>query len=193
MRKNRPTNILFALICIVFSVELNANFSPSTIANELKIAAKIHKIDSKILYTLAKIESNFTPLVITFTHTNPNIKFKNLTKKTQKYKNKYLISLYGNESDLRFALKILLAKNIRVDIGLMQINSQNLVAKDLDFIFHPRINIAHAIRILKNCQNAKRTTKATIECYNKGLRQAKKFNYYDKFARSFVKDFGSVK
>lgn len=172
---------------------LFANYSPDDISKALKEASHKHEIDKKILYTLAKIESGFNPLIISFVSSKKDYDFKNLTKNTKKYKDKYLISLQGSEKDLIDALKILLRyKKLRVDVGLMQINSVNFSYSEIDHIFKPSYNINKSSEILKACKALKSNLKDSIECYNKGTGKYVKYDYYNRFKNSYVKDFSNI-
>lgn len=181
------------LLFLVLSSFVFAKYSNENIANELRAVSAQNNIDKRVLYTIAKIESNFTPLIISFTSKDTNFSFKGLKKKVSAYGNKFLISFQGKEEDLQRALKILIKQGIKVDAGIMQINSVNFKESEIEHIFNPAFNIQKSAHILKQCQNAKSTLKHSIECYNKGLRKVSKFNYYEKFKKSFLKDFGGVK
>ena len=178
------------LICFLFGNAMA--FSEEVIANSLKKQAILGQIDSKILYTLAKIESNFNPLIISFTHSHTNFDFKNLKKKVSRYKNKYLLSFTGAEKDLQEALKILIRQGIRVDAGLMQINSVNFNENEIAFIFKPAFNIEKSTFVLKQCIASKSKIKDSIECYNKGMRKVTNFDYYERFKKHYLKDFGGI-
>ncbi len=183
-----------AWLLLLFSVvSVFANYSSYEIARELKSISAKNTLDKKVLYTLAKIESGFNPLIISFTSTHTNYNFKNLKKKVSKYKNKYLISFSGKEADLQKALKNLIAKGIKVDAGLMQINSINFTEKEIQNIFKPSFNIQKSALILKQCIQNKEKLKHSIECYNKGLRKVSNFDYYEKFRMSYLRDFGGVR
>ncbi|MBX7491223.1 transglycosylase SLT domain-containing protein [Helicobacter turcicus] len=178
-------SLLFPIFCY--------SYDNLTIANALKRIARNSEIDKKILYTLAKIESNFNPLVISFTSKDRNHNFKNLTKEVRKYKDKYLINFKGKERDLQEALESLINSGIRVDVGLMQINSANFKAREIPYIFNPSYNISKSTLILKDCIKAKQNLKDSIECYNKGTkRNYKSYDYYKRFYTSFLRDFARV-
>ena len=169
---------------------LFADYSPQKIADELKSAGIKHGIDVRVLYTIAKLESQFTPLVISFVSKNTNHNFKNLNKKIRKYKDSYIITLYGTENDLQSALRELLKdKKLRVDVGLMQINSVNFKTSEIDKIFKLQYNIDKSSEILKKCISLKINFKDSIECYNKGTKKAVQYSYYNRFKTSFHKDF----
>lgn len=183
--------ILF-LVLFGFS-SLIASYSDYEIAKELKRVSYKNNIDKRVLYTLAKIESNFNPLIISFTHSHTNFDFKNLKKKISRYKNKYLISFTGKEKDLQEALRILLKQGISVDVGLMQINSVNFKEKEIATIFKPSVNIEKSAFVLKQCIASKIKTKDSIECYNKGIKKVSNFDYYEKFKKHYLRDFGGMR
>ena len=183
---------IFVLIFLSF-ISLFANYSKDEIAKELKSMSIKNNIDKRVLYTLAKIESNFNPLIISFVSPHIHFNFKNLKKNVSVYKNKYLLSFRGNEKDLQEALKILIKQGIKVDVGLMQVNSINFTKDEIKHIFKPSFNIQKSISILKQCIEIKSTLKHSIECYNKGLKKFSSFDYYEKFKMSFLKDFGGLK
>lgn len=181
---------LFGIFLFVFSLLPCFSYDNFEIANALKLASIQNDIDKRILYTLAKIESNFNPLVISFTSKQNHFSFKNLTKRTSRYKDKYLINFLGEEKDLQEALRHLMRQGIKVDVGLMQINSTNFKEKEIPFIFNPSYNVKKSLEILKYCIKEKRIVKDSIECYNKGAnRTYQSYEYYKRFYISFLKDF----
>lgn len=180
------------LVALIMIVSLSA-YNEEHIAKSLKKEAYFSNIDVKILYTIAKIESNFNPLIISFTSSHTNFNFKNLKKKISRYKNKYLISFTGEEKDLQEALKVLIKQGIKVDAGLMQINSVNFKENEIASIFKPSFNIEKSAFILKQCVSVKSTLKHSIECYNKGVKEVSSFDYYEKFKKNFLRDFGRGK
>lgn len=58
-----------------------AYYSNENIANELKRISLQHNIDKRVLYTLAKIESNFNPLIISFTSSHINFLILQILKR----------------------------------------------------------------------------------------------------------------
>lgn len=181
---------LFGIFLFIFSLLPCLSYDNFEIANALKLASIQNDIDKRVLYTLAKIESNFNPLVISFTSKQNHFSFKNLTKRTSRYKNKYLINFLGEEKDLQEALRYLIRQGIKVDVGLMQINSTNFKEKEIPFIFNPSYNVKKSLEILKYCIKEKKIVKDSIECYNKGTnRDYQSYEYYKRFYISFLKDF----
>ena len=196
-RANSPYSfkkILFSSLFFVFSLLPCLAYDDFQIANALKLASAENDIDKRILYTLAKIESNFNPLIISFTAKHTNFHFKNLHKSVKKYKDKYLINFRGSEEDLQKALRVLLQdKSLKIDVGLMQINNVNFNKSEIPYIFNPNYNTKKATLVLKECIAQKALMKDSIECYNKGFRRVSHFDYYARFKKSFLRDFGGIK
>ncbi|RDU60379.1 transglycosylase SLT domain-containing protein [Helicobacter sp. MIT 14-3879] len=184
---------LYAFLCLLFFYNVYADYTPLDIAYELKEASIKHNIDKRVLYTIAKIESGFNPLIISFVSKSTKYQFNQLTKQVSNYKNQYLIVFKGSEKYLKEALKILLQdKELKIDVGLMQINSTNFKEDEIDKIFNLSYNIDKSSKILKSCIAIKTTLKDSIECYNKGTRKIKKYNYFNKFKNSYLKDFSNI-
>ena len=181
---NRTILFFFLLPLYLF-----AEYSPQSIAYELKSASVRHDIDMRVLYTLAKIESQFNPLVISFISKDKNYSFNNLDKKVRKYKNSYIINFFGDEEDLKNALKVLMNKKLKVDVGLMPINSVYFTSDEIDKIFKLEYNIDKSSKILKQCINIKKQLKDSIECYNKGIKKPVEYSYFNRFKTNFNKDF----
>ncbi|CAD7289530.1 hypothetical protein LMG7974_01607 [Campylobacter majalis] len=178
------------LLLIGFICFLNAKYSAQDIADGLKQASVISNIDKRVLYTIAKIESDFTPLIISFTSKNKDHSYENLKKSVSKYKDKYLISFRGDESSLKLALKDLINKGYKVDAGLMQINSVNFKIDEIEQIFDIKYNIDKSIAVLNMCILLNSNTKQAIECYNKGKRSRyTSYDYYEKFKNSYITAF----
>ncbi len=190
----RLRKFLFGIFLFVVSLLPCFSYDDFEIANALKLASIQNDIDKRVLYTLAKIESNFNPLIISFTAKHTNFHFKNLQKSVKKYKDRYLINFKGSEKELQKALKILLQdKTLKIDVGLMQINNVNFNKSEIPYIFNPSYNTKKATLVLKECIAQKALMKDSIECYNKGFRKVSHFDYYAKFKKSFLKDFGGMK
>ncbi|EAH8851399.1 lytic transglycosylase domain-containing protein [Campylobacter lari] len=179
------------LLLLIFFVCSYANFSSKEISEALKMSAIKYNIDKKILYTIAKIESGFNSNIIAFISKKKwIIKGKNIIVKNFKYKNNFLIQVRGDLDSLKKISSILIKNGYKIDVGLMQINSQNFKLDELDFIFEPKYNISKSISVLKNCKEKFKILKDTVECYNKGTNIGKKYNYYNKFVENYIKDFG---
>ena len=82
-------------LLFLFLLSLNANsFSELNIAKNLILYARANNLDERALYTIAKIESGFKPLIISCTNTNENFCYKGqegIKMKVNKYGKKYLI------------------------------------------------------------------------------------------------------
>lgn len=166
----RLRKFLFGIFLFVFSLLPCFSYDDFEIANALKLASIQNDIDKRVLYTLAKIESNFNPLIISFTAKHTNFHFKNLQKSVKKYKDRYLINFKGSEKELQKALKILLQdKTLKIDVGLMQINNVNFNKSEIPYIFNPSYNTQKATLVLKECIAKKALMKDSIECYTKAL------------------------
>ena len=190
----RVRKFLFGIFLFVASLLPCFSYDDFEIANALKLASIQNDIDKRVLYTLAKIESNFNPLIISFTAKHTNFHFKNLHKSVKKYKDKYLINFRGSEEDLQKALRVLLQdKSLKIDVGLMQINNVNFNKSEIPYIFNPSYNTQKATLVLKECIAKKALMKDSIECYNKGFRRVSHFDYYARFKKSFLRDFGGIK
>lgn len=182
--------LLLITTCISFAY---ADFSKHTIAESLKQVAREEQIDVKLLYSIAKIESNFEPLIVAFTSDRKNYRFENAKVSVKPYKNKYLIQVRADEYTLKNIVRQLTNAGINVDVGIMQINSINFSNRELNQIFKPKYNIQKSTRILKNCNAKFYTLKDTIECYNKGFRKKNSYDYYTKVKDSFIASFGGIK
>ncbi|EOH6988227.1 hypothetical protein ACMC3X_001606, partial [Campylobacter jejuni] len=78
---------IIILMFLTFSLSF-CNINSKEIANALKYNALKYNIDKKILYTIAKIESNFNTNVIAFVSDKKvNIIGKNIKIKNLNYKN----------------------------------------------------------------------------------------------------------
>nr|MBP3724492.1 transglycosylase SLT domain-containing protein [Campylobacter sp.] len=182
------------LLCIFVSSSFAFAYNNQEIANSIKKQAILSNVDTRILYTIAKIESNFNPFVIAFTSKNKNFKFANANVKTQKYKDKYLIQIRSNDkNNLVKIAKFLINKGYKIDVGLMQINSVNFKENELYEMFSLDYNISKSIGVLSLCQSKMKNLKDTIECYNKGFKRYANKDYYARFKNSFNKDFGGVR
>ena len=181
--------LMFVTLMIISMSNLMA-YSKEEIAKSLKKQAEVHNIDKRVLYTIAKMESNFKPYVIAFVSSDKEITMPNVLKKVTKYgNNKYLIQMKGTKENLIATTNELISMGYLVDVGLMQINSQNFDESEVERMFEIDYNISKAVKVLKFCGKKKQVVSKTIECYNKGL----KFNslsYYDRFKAHFLKDFG---
>lgn len=184
-----------AILFLIISTNANA-YSNEDIAQNIKRQALVSNIDQKILYTIAKIESGFNPFIIAFTSNdknfdalyNVNLKIANYGR----YGKKYLISATGKKSDLIRTVQILMGKGYFVDVGLMQVNSQNFSEDEVYRMFDLDYNLWKAVEILKNCKQKLQIVSKTIECYNKGFNASydRKLEYYKIFLKNYLSDFG---
>ncbi|EFP2932858.1 lytic transglycosylase domain-containing protein, partial [Campylobacter jejuni] len=177
---------IIILMFLTFSLSF-CNINSKEIANALKYNALKYNIDKKILYTIAKIESNFNTNVIAFVSDKKvNIIGKNIKIKNLNYKNKYLIQISSDINTLKKIAIFFIQKGYKIDVGLMQINSQNFTLQELDYIFNLDYNISKAVDILYQCKNKFKNVKNTIECYNKGNKLGKNYDYYKRFLSHYV-------
>jgi type IV secretion system protein VirB1 len=193
--------IFFTLFILFLAQNTLLAFNNTYIANALKEISKKEDIDSRILYTIAQIESNFEPLVISMSIEkkyalkfkqikNPNIKIK---MKEYKYNNeKWIVNFYPK--NLAFAKELARAfkkQNFSFDVGITQINTKNFKIEEIDYIFDPRYNILKSSKVLKECLKIKKDIKNTIECYNYGTKKRDSYPYYNRFKTTFLKNFGA--
>lgn len=176
-------------ICLIGTSFLFADFSKNNIAISLKEIGKINRIDSRLLYSIAKVESNFEPLIIAFVSNKKDFKFKNAKTTVLPYKKKHLIQIRANEETLKAIAMELINKGYKIDVGLMQINSINFTKEELPFIFKPKYNIHKSAQVLKNCNEKFEDLRGTLECYNKGFTKKFSYDYYSKVKESFVTSF----
>lgn len=168
-------------------------YSNQNIADSLRSASAKSNIDKRVLYTIAKIESGFKPLTISFTSYSKDFSYPNLKRKVGKYKDKYIISFSGKEDDLKPAVFDLISKGYNVDCGLMQINSVNFKKSEIDKIFKLDYNIAKSVKVLSSCINLKGKMSDSIECYNKGTRRFyTSYDYYKNFKYYYLKSFARI-
>ena len=180
-------------LMLLFCSSMFADFSEENIANSLKEIGKMQQIDSKLLYSIAKIESNFDPLVIAFTSKKKDFNFTNAKTIIMPYKNKNLIQVRADENTLKLIAKELINKGYKVDVGLMQINSVNFSSEELPYIFKPKYNIYKSAQVLKGCNAKFQSLKEILECYNKGFGEKSSYDYYLKVKNSFISSFGGVR
>ncbi|HDX6248321.1 TPA: transglycosylase SLT domain-containing protein [Campylobacter fetus subsp. venerealis] len=173
------------------------------IADSLKVVANDSGIDVRILYTIAKTESDFKPYIISFLISDYNL-VKNLKNgfknsiyefRYSKYdKKRYAVSVSSHNKEAIKELAIFFWDfDFNVDFGLMQISKQNLKKDELDYIFNPEYNVKKSKEILTMCANKYLKAKDAIECYNKGFAPKKSYNYYAKFINHYNIFFGDDK
>lgn len=182
-----------SLIFIILFQSFLMAFSEQEISSALKRQAKAANIDEKVLYTLAKIESGFRPFLISFVSEHQNYQFGGVKSKATRYGNKYIITIEGDKKAVIKIAKTLIKDDFNIDVGLMQINSQNFKASEIEKMFELDYNIAKATKVLALCQDKYSNVASIIECYNKGYKQNSKFSYFNRFKQSYLRDFAGVK
>ncbi|ECP7254002.1 transglycosylase SLT domain-containing protein [Campylobacter jejuni] len=175
-------------------LSLSFAYSDEQIAAMLKKQANKSGIDARVLYTVAKIESGFNPFIISFvSKTKKNNYGKIATTTIKPYKDRFIVNIESkNIKVLSRIAKELISEGYKVDIGLMQINSQNFNTQEIENMFELETNIAKATEILNQCGIKFGTVKNTIECYNKGYKQGTVLTYFNRFKNSFNRDFGGI-
>lgn len=190
IKKKINWNVMKIVIALIFfSLSLFA-YSNKEIANAIKRQAMVNGIDQRLIYTIAKIESGFKPLTISFTSYKDKFYFEKAKTKIAKYRDKYIISITADKDTLVKISYYLIEKGYLVDVGLMQLNSQNFNKTELIKAFELDYNISKSLKVLVDCQKKFKHLKETIECYNKGFRKNVNYDYYARFKNSFNRDFG---
>ena len=173
------------------------------IADSLWAAATSSNIDVRVLYTIAKTESDFQPYIISFLTSDTGL-IKKLRAgfkgsiyrfRSAKYNSpKYAVSISSNRKEAMLELaKFFWDFDFNVDFGLMQISKQNLKRDELEFIFDPQYNVSKSKEILAVCAGRYSSAKDAIECYNKGFAAKKNYDYYARFMNYFDSFFGESK
>ncbi|MBR8466474.1 transglycosylase SLT domain-containing protein [Campylobacter sp. faydin G-140] len=174
------------------------------IANSLKEIAVKNNFDSRALYTIASIESNFEPYIISFITTDKmlintlknGLNSSDFKIKASKYGKvgRYIVSISANsEQNIINLADILWHRDFNIDFGVMQISKQNLSKNELEFIFKPDYNINKSAKVLSGCVAKYSDLKNAIECYNKGFKQKSKYDYFIKFVTNYNTFFGDNK
>lgn len=189
---------------LLFLVLISSNIYANNILNHIDYAAKRADIEPKLLRAISKTESNFNKFAIGIVlYKNKLEIFKNtfLEKNKVKYMDsKRFVSLnIKSKKEAYFTLKNLQEymysnKNIvkTYDLGLMQININNIKNKEKEFKYYlnTKLNTLFGALVLKQCYNYfNKNVKYAIECYNKGTNKNKfkKFSYYKKVKSNFLK------
>lgn len=188
--------LMIALVSVAFAdIRLE-------IANSLKKIAYDSKIDARVLYTIASIESNFEPYIISFLSSdidflkqlkkgfeNSNCKFK-----YGKYdNNRYAVSISSKDKEAMINIAdVFWDMGFNLDFGVMQISKQNITRDEIKYIFTPAYNIAKGAKILDSCNKRYSDLKNSIECYNKGFTKKKKYSYYVRFESNYKRFFGDI-
>ena len=188
-------------------------FSEEHVAETLIKVAKEKKINAKILYTIASIESNFEPLAIAVETTSRSagvltaLRSKNIRVIYDKEKSKTfhskisIISLYPKDLETaKYIIKILKKYHFCFDVGLMQINTFNFKEKEVEAMFYPEKNIKKAAEVYGHCKQRFSSLKHRIECYNRGKGNLSKdlkrkkyyYPYWKRFKRHYKKYFNKT-
>ena len=172
----------------------------------LYIAQKYH-IEPSTIYTIASIESNFKPYVITI-ETTPQIAqlletlrdlgLKIVTGGTTFHSKQAIVNIYPKDIAMaQYLAEILKQNEYDFDLGLMQIHSNNFTLKETASLFYPKNNIEKSMQILRSCIKRFSTKKNQIECYNRGggnLNKALKnknlkYPYYKRYTEHYQRYF----
>lgn len=188
------------ILASVFSL-LNAEDINAQIAQGISNVSEQSGVPRSVYFTLIDIESNFYPFVIcTVIDSAKANDMKILTHRgfevrISPYKLKNLVSIYSrDEKSIVQLSKELIKQGLSIDMGLMQVNSQNISISEVDRIFDPYYNIARGSNILAGCaEKYNGDIKASIECYNKGFVRKETYDYYEKFIKSYNQNFKAKK
>jgi len=170
------------------------------------IAQKYH-IDSSTIYTLASIESNFEPYVITI-ETTPQIAqlletlrelgLKIVTGGTTFHSKQAIVNIYPQDIAMaQYIAEILKQNEYDFDLGLMQIHSNNFTLEETARLFYPKNNIEKSMKILSTCMKKFSVKKNQIECYNRGAGNLRKaldkhklaYPYYKRYIKHYNRYF----
>jgi len=184
----------------------------NTVTNEevseaIILASQKYKIDPSTIYTLASIESNFEPYVITI-ETTPKIALlleslralglRIVTGGTTFHSKRAIVNIYPTDITMAmYIAKILKEEAYAFDLGLMQIHSTNFTLEETSALFYPKNNLDKSMQILTTCSKLFDSQKNQIECYNRGagnLRKALNQNklsypYYKRYEEHYGKYF----
>lgn len=185
-------------LIMLFSL-LNAEDINAQIAQGISFVSEKSGVPRSVYFTLIDIESSFYPYVIcTVMESSKANDMKILTHRGYEvrinpYKLKNLVSIYArDEKSIVQLSKELIKQGLSIDMGLMQVNSQNISPGEIDRIFDPYYNIARGSNILAGCaEKYNGDIKASIECYNKGFVRKETYDYYAKFIKSYNQNFGA--
>jgi type IV secretion system protein VirB1 len=172
-----------------------------TIVQSILRVSQQSGVPAKMYYTFIDIESGFVPYTIATTTTVENATLlekilpKQFNVRNRPYgSKKRLVSIVAKKHDDIVALaKVMIKNGYSIDMGLMQINSRNVKAEEVDHIFEPYNNIAHGSNIIAECSRRYSGVHDAIECYNKGYRKKKNYDYFHKFLISYNQNFGGKK
>ena len=179
------------------------NFSEKEVGYAIIKASKKYGIPTKSLFTLASIESDFYPLVLTIETTPQSAKvlaklreagMRVVTGGTTAHSKLSIVNIYP--PDLETAQMIareLKRRGFCFDLGLMQINSVNFTLEEASDLFYPEKNIEKAARVFKGCTRRFKSLVHQVECYNRGAgnlrRSLKKGKHYYPYWKRFQRHY----
>jgi hypothetical protein len=200
------------VVALLFSMmPLSAKiFTEEEVANSIIKASEKYNINPKILYTLASIESNFHPMVITVETTEESARVLSTLRRagvrvvfSPKAKTFHsglsIIDIYPDSTEIAsYIIKLLKKHKFCFDVGLMQINTVNFSVKEAEKMYYPEKNIDRAARVFAGCQKRFNSIIHQVECYNRGagnlksaLRKNKRYYpYWRRFRRHYKNYFG---
>jgi hypothetical protein len=177
------------------------------VSEAIILIAEKYKIDPSTIYTIASIESNFKPYVITI-ETTPKIAkllealrelgLKIITGGTTFHSKQAIVNIYPKDIAMaQYIAEILKQNDYDFDLGLMQIHSTNFTLEETAALFYPKNNIEKSMKILRTCMKRFKAKKNQIECYNRGggnlnralLNKKLKYPYYSRFIEHYNKYF----
>lgn len=188
------------LISLLLCCELGAISNESIAQSILKVSQQ-SGVPAKMYYTFIDIESGFVPYTIATTTTVENAALlekilpKQFNVRNRPYgSKKRLVSIVAKKhGDIVALAKAMINNGYSIDMGLMQINSRNVKAEEIDHIFEPYNNIAHGSNILAECSRRYSRVHDAIECYNKGYGKKESYDYFRRFLISYNQNFGGKK
>lgn len=202
----KVASLVLSLSLLIPSSLLSSPFTDREVAEAMIRKGAKYNIDTRILYTIASIESNFEPLAIaveTSKHKAEVLKqlasdnIKILTGRTY-HSRIWLVSIYPDSYDTAvFIIHQLEKLGFGFDVGLMQINTVNFTLKEVKEMFNPEKNLEKACLHLSGCIKRYKSKKLQVECYNRGAgnlnRMLKKggsyFPYWKRYNRHWNKYF----
>jgi len=177
------------------------------VSEAIILVAQKYKVDPSTIYTIASIESNFEPYVITI-ETTPKIAqllealrelgLKIITGGTTFHSKQAIVNIYPKDIAMaQYIAEILKQNEYDFDLGLMQIHSTNFTLQETAALFYPKNNLEKSMIILKTCMKRFKAKKNQIECYNRGggnlnkalLNKNLRYPYYMRFVEHYNKYF----
>ena len=170
-----------------------------SVAKAIVKNANAYNIDSKILFTLIDVESDFEPNAIAVETSKAAAEtlkalrsdsIKVTTGRTY-HSRLYLVSIFPKrKEDAMYISQLLKSMDFIFDVGLMQINTCNFKQHEATKMFDVDYNIQKGAKILKSCTRLFKDFKNQLECYNRGagnLRKAlKKGKNYAPYYKRFL-------